>query len=99
MPFIYIYTDMYTLRFKAISLKVVLSPNKIMNMKNLKFCFYFCSQYALSHTIPLYVFDFSFLKIILQVVLMRFYSAKHTCNFFELTCYNFKTKWLPIPYS
>ena len=41
---------------------VVLGSNKIMNMKNVQFCFYFCLQYALCHTIPLYVFDLSFLK-------------------------------------
>ena len=27
-----------------------------------QFCFYFYLQYALCHTIPLYVFDLSFLK-------------------------------------
>ena len=83
----------------TISVKVVLGPNKIMNVKNLKFCFYFCLQYALSHTIPLDVFDFSFLKIILELLSMGFCSAKCNFYFFKLTCYNFKTKWLPIPYS
>ena len=47
----------------------------------------------------LYVFDFSFVKRILEVLLMGFYSAKYTCYFFKVTWYNFKTEWLPIPYS
>ena len=64
-------------------LKVVLGPNKIMNTKNFKFCFYFCLQYVLSLTIPLHVFDLSFLKIILQAPFMSFYSAKYACYFLE----------------
>ena len=36
-------------------------------MKNFKLCFYFCLQYAFFITIPFYVFDLSFLKIILEV--------------------------------
>ena len=58
---------------------MVLGPNKIMNMKNFKFCFYFYLQYSLSHTIPLHVFDLSFLKTIPEVLLMGFYSVKYTC--------------------
>ena len=37
---------------KTISLEVFPVPNKIMIMKNFKFC-YFCLKYALSLTIPL----------------------------------------------
>ena len=64
-------------------LKVVLGPNKIMNMKNFKFCFYFCLLCALSlsHTSPLYVFDISFLKMILERLFMGFSSANYTCYF------------------
>ena len=94
---------LYAFQFKflhlTISFKVVAGPNKIMNMNNFKFCFYFCLQYALFLTILLYVFDLSFLKIILEVLLMGFYRAKYTCYFFKLNCYNLKTKWLPILYS
>ena len=71
----------------TISLKAVLGPNKIMNMKNVKFCFYFCLQYALSLTIPLYIFEFSFLKMILEVPLWAFTVKKIPVIF-----YNFKTK-------
>ena len=44
------------------SLKVELGPNKIINMKNFKFSFYFCLQYVLSLAIPLNIFGLSFLK-------------------------------------
>ena len=63
----------------TISLKVALGPNKIINIKNSKFCLYFCLQYVLSFTIPLYIFDHCFVKIILEVLFMGFYSAKYTC--------------------
>ena len=63
----------------TISIEVVLGSNKIMNIKNFKFCFHFCLQHALSFTNPLYVFDLSFLKIILEVLSMGFYNAKYTC--------------------
>ena len=66
------------------SLKVALDPNKIMNMSNFKFCFDFRLKYALSLTIPLYVFDLSFLKIILEVLFMAFYSAKYTFQYIVL---------------
>ena len=52
--------------------KVALDPNKIMNIKNFKFCFYFCLQYVLSHTIP-------FQKIIPKMLFMGFYCKKCTC--------------------
>ena len=55
---------------------VVLGSNKIMNMKNVQFCFYFCLQYALCHTIPLYVFDLSFLKLLLEVLFYGFLQRK-----------------------
>ena len=48
-----------------------------------KFHFLFLiAIYPLPHTIPLYVFDLTFLKIIPNI-----------------SCYNFKRKSLPIPYS
>ena len=62
-------------------MKVAVGPNKIMNMKNFKFCFYFCLQYALSLTVPFYVFELSLLKMIPEVLFMGFYSAKHNCFF------------------
>ena len=42
---------------KTTSLKVVLGPNKVRNIKNFNFCFYFCLKY-----VSLHVFDLSFLK-------------------------------------
>ena len=60
----------------TISLKVFLVANKIMSMKNFKFCFYFCLKYALFFTISLYLFNLSFLKIILEVLFMGFYTGK-----------------------
>ena len=81
---------------QTVSLKVILGPNKIMNMKNVLFIF---ANNMLSLTIPLHVFAFSFLKITLEVHLIGFYSAKYICYIFKLTCYSFKTKWLLILYS
>ena len=52
--------------------KVALDPNKIMNIKNFTFFFYFCLQYVLSHTI-------SFQKIIPKMLFMGFYFKKCTC--------------------
>ena len=72
---------------KAISLKVVRGPNKTMKMKNFKFCFYFYFQYAFSATIPLYVFELSFPKIILEVLFMGFHSGS-----IPVVSYNFKIK-------
>ena len=60
----------------TVSIKVFLVANKIMNMKNFKFCFYFCLKYALFFTISLYLFNLSFLKIILEGLFMGFYSGK-----------------------
>ena len=65
----------------TVSLNVVLGANRIMNMNNFKSCFHFCLLYALSLTNPLYVFDLNFLKIILEVLFMGFFSAKYTCYF------------------
>ena len=76
-----LYAFQYKILHETISLKVVLGPNKIMNMKNFKSCFYFCLQFALSHRISHYVFDLSFLKIILKVFFMSFCSAKCACYF------------------
>ena len=63
-------------------------------MKNLKFCFYFCLQYTISHTILFYVFGLSFLKIILEMLFIAF-----TVQSIPVIFYDFKSKWLPIPYS
>ena len=49
-----LYAFKYKILHETISLKVVLGPNKIMNMKNFKFCFYFCLQYVLSLTQSLF---------------------------------------------
>ena len=57
-------------------------------------CFYFCFQYVLSLTIPLYIFDLGSLKIILEVFLWAF-----TVQSIPVTFHNFKTNWLPILYS
>ena len=54
--------------------KVALDPNKIMNIENFKFCFYFCLQYVLSRTISLQ-------KIIPKMLFMGFYCKKYTCYF------------------
>ena len=64
------------------SLKVVLGPNKIMNIKNFKFFIYFCLQYGLSHAqfVSMF-FDLSFLKIIPKMLFMGFHSAKYSCYF------------------
>ena len=48
-----LYAFQYEILHYSIGLKEELGPNKIMNMKNFKFCFYFSLQYANSHTIPL----------------------------------------------
>ena len=60
----------------TVSVKVFLVANKIMNMKNFKFCFYFCLKYPLFFTISLYLFNLSFLKIILEGLFMGFYRGK-----------------------
>ena len=83
----------FNVKFYIIGLKVALGPNKIMNIKNFKFCSYFCLLYALSLTNPFYVFDLSFLKMILGVLFMDF-----LVQIIPATFYNFKTKMLPIPY-
>ena len=60
--------------------QLVSGPNTIMKMKIFKFYFHFCLQYAI--TIPLYDFDFSVLKKILQkTLLIGFYSARCTYYF------------------
>ena len=79
---------------QTISFNLVLGKNNITNMKHFKFCFYFCFQYVLSLTIPLYIFDLGFLKIILEVFLWAF-----TVQSIPVTFHNFKTNWLPILYS
>ena len=78
-----LYTFKCEILHYTISLKVILGPSRIMNMNNFKFCFHFCLLYALSHTNILYVFDLSFLKIILEVLFMGSYSAKYLCYFLQ----------------
>ena len=51
----------------------------MMKIIVLKFCFYFCVQYAL--TIPFYDFELSFLKLILKRTLYGFYMERYTYHF------------------
>ena len=70
--FSYIHTGVHIVCFLyTLSLKVVLCPNKYMNI--------IFAYNMLSLTIHLYIFDLSFLKIILEGLCMGFYSAKYTC--------------------
>ena len=62
-----------------------------MRMNILKFCFYFCLQYAL--TITFYDFDLNFLKTVLKSALHGLLQA------IGIIFYNLKRKWLPIPHS
>ena len=51
--------------------------------------FVFIFAYSItSHAISLYVCDLSFLKIILEIILMGFYNAKYTCYFFIISKQN-----------
>ena len=76
-----LYGMLFNVKFyiRLSSFRVVIGPNKIVNMKN--FFFFIFAYYMLSHTDHLYVFDFSFLNIILEVLFMGLYRAKYTCYF------------------
>ena len=66
---------------------------KMMEMKIIKPCFYFCLHYAF--VIPLYDFDLGILKIILK----KYFWQTLTAQGITIIFYDFKTKWLLIPHG
>ena len=66
--------------YKTISLNVALGPNEIINVKIPILLLFLLIICAPSRNSSLF-FDLSFLKIILEVLFIAFYSAKYTCYF------------------
>ena len=95
----YVYCVLFNMKFFYIRLSFL---RWFQAMKNFKFCFYFCLQYALSHTIPLYVFGLSFLFQYKVYLLFYIILKQNGCPFTILRLYlycNFKPIFVHVTYT
>ena len=78
-----LYSFKYDVLHETFSLKVILGPKKKKQHEFEKFQILFISDYSIPSLSQLlfYVFDFSFLKIILRCLFMSFYMERYNCYF------------------